>query len=103
MQARALSTSLRAQRSNPSFRARGGNGLLRCAHDDDVKAMPATNWRDEQITSDFQKWCQAQKSKTFCFRSHANQSHNSARLTADEGRSRTSRTRGEMRWTLMAR
>src|SRR5207237_5197021 len=46
------------------------------------------------------KSCQARESKIFCFRSHANQSHNSARLTADEGRSRTSRTRGEMRWTL---
>src|SRR6185295_9519764 len=35
--------------------------------------------------------------------SHPNQPHNFARLTADEGRSRTSRTRGEMRWTLRAR
>ncbi|WOH48102.1 hypothetical protein [Bradyrhizobium sp. sBnM-33] len=26
------------------------------------------------------------ESKIFCFRSHPNQSHNSARLTADEGR-----------------
>jgi hypothetical protein len=39
--ARALSTSLRAQRSNPSFCARGGNGLLRCARNDDVEAMLA--------------------------------------------------------------
>ena len=43
--------------------------------------------------------CQARGSKIFCFRSHANQSHNSARLTADEGRWPSSRTRGEMRWT----
>ena len=56
-----------------------------------------------QIISDFPKSCQAQESKIFRFRSHANQSHNSACLTADEGRSRTSRTRGEMRWTLRAR
>jgi hypothetical protein len=34
MQATALSTSLRAQRSNPSFGARGDNGLLRCARND---------------------------------------------------------------------
>ena len=58
---------------------------------------------DEQITSDFQKPCQAQESKIFRFRSHANQSHNSARLMADEGRWPSSRTRGEMRWTLKAR
>src|SRR6476660_8787960 len=54
---------------------------------------------DRQITSDFQKSCQAPESKIFCFRSHANHRHNSACLTADEGRSRSSRTRGEMRWT----
>ena len=35
--------------------------------------------------------------------SDANQSHNSACLTADEGRWPSSRTRGEMRWTLRAR
>src|SRR6266850_7112679 len=29
-----LSASLRAQRSNPSFRARGDKGLLRCARND---------------------------------------------------------------------
>ena len=38
--AHALSTSLRAQRSNPSFCTPGGNGLLRCARNDDVEAMP---------------------------------------------------------------
>jgi len=52
-----------------------------------------------QITSDFQKLCQARDLKIFRFRSHANQSHNSARLTADEGRWPSSRTRGEMRRT----
>src|SRR5689334_97041 len=82
---------------------RGGNGLLRCARNDDVEAMPAANWHDGQITSDFQKSCQARESKIFRFRSHPNQSHNSARLTADEGRSRTSRTRGGMRWTRRVR
>src|SRR5437899_8033138 len=59
----------------------------------------ATNWHDGQITSDFQKSCQARDLKIFRFRSHANQSHNSACLTADEGRWPSSRTRGEMRWT----
>jgi hypothetical protein len=78
---------------------RGDSGLLRCARNDDVEAMLATNRHDGQITSDFQKSCQAQESKIFRFRSHANQSHNSARLTADEGRWPSSRTRGEMRWT----
>ena len=65
--------------------------------------LPATNWHDGQITSDFPKSCQARESKIFCFRSHANQSHNSARLAADEGRWPSSRTRGEMRWTRRAR
>src|SRR5437762_3797693 len=45
------------------------------------------------------KTCPALRAKIFCFRSHPNQSHNSARLTADEGRWPSSRTRGEMRWT----
>jgi hypothetical protein len=39
-----------------------------------------------QITSDFPKSCQPRKSKIFRFRSHPNQSHNSVRLTANEGR-----------------
>jgi len=37
------------------------------------------------ITSDFPKLCQVRKSKIFCFRSHANQRHNSARLTRLRG------------------
>jgi len=41
--------------------------------------------------------------KIFCFRSHANHRHNSARLTADEGRWPSSRTCGEMRWTCELR
>jgi hypothetical protein len=32
------------------------------------------------------KTCPALGAKIFCFRSHPNQSHNSVRLTADEGR-----------------
>jgi len=45
----------------------------------------------------------ALRAKIFRFRICANQSHNLACLTADEGRSRSSRTRGGMRWTLRAR
>jgi hypothetical protein len=55
-----------------------------------------------QITSDFQKSRQAPGAKIFRLTCRANQSHNSARLVADEGRWPSSRTRGEMRWTLMA-
>jgi hypothetical protein len=36
-----LTTSLRAQRSNPSFRVRGDNGLLRCAHNDVDMTSPS--------------------------------------------------------------
>jgi hypothetical protein len=64
---------------------------------------PATNQHDGQIISDFPKSSQAPESKIFRFRSHPNQSHNAACLAADEGRWPSSRTRGEMRWTLMAR
>ena len=39
-----------------------------------------------QITSDFQKSCQARKSKIFRFPRRANQRHKSARLTRQEGR-----------------
>src|SRR5437016_10422577 len=63
---------------------------------------PATNQHDGQINSDFPKLRQAPELKIFHFRSHPNQSHNAACPTADEGRWPSSRTRGEMRWTLMA-
>jgi hypothetical protein len=42
---------------------------------------------------------QALSLKIFRFRRRANQCFDSARLTANEGRSRSSRTCGEMRWT----
>ena len=45
------------------------------------------------------KTCLSPRAKIFRFRSHPNHRHNSARLTADEGRWPSSRTRGEMRWT----
>src|SRR5437773_8857170 len=43
--------------------------------------------------------CPVPFAKIFRLTRRANQSHNSARLTADEGRWPSSRTRGEMRWT----
>ena len=46
-----------------------------------------------------QKPVQPFSQKIFCFRSHPNHAHNSARLAADEGRWPSSRTCGEMRWT----
>src|SRR5258705_3090123 len=49
------------------------------------------------------KVCPALRVKILRFRSPANQSHNSACLTADEGRWPSSRTRGEMRWTRKLR
>jgi hypothetical protein len=41
---------------------------------------------DGQITSDYRKSCQAPESKIFRFRRRANQRHESARLTRQEGR-----------------
>jgi len=63
------------------------------------RCIAAANQHDGQITSDFQKSCQFQESEIFRFTRGPNQSRNSARLTADEGRWPSSRTRGEMRWT----
>src|SRR5256886_13433148 len=45
------------------------------------------------------KVCPAPLAKIFRLTFRANQSHNSACLTADEGRWPSSRTCGEMRWT----
>jgi hypothetical protein len=41
--------SLRAQRSNPCF-SESGYGLLRCARNDEMAILRATNWHDGQIT-----------------------------------------------------
>jgi hypothetical protein len=68
-----------------------------------VRATIFATIPSKQIASDFQKSCQSRESKIFRFRSCANQSHNAACLTADEGRWPSSRTRGEMRWTQTAR
>ena len=86
-----------------SLSAREGYLLICLLPQAQIHVATAINWRDGQITSDFPKSCQARESKIFRFRSSPNHRHNSARLTADEGRSRSSRTRSEMRWTLMAR
>src|SRR6185503_3399949 len=84
----------------PAYRCAHAGYLLRT---DLLRAQSrcatATNQHDAQITSDFPKSCQAREAKIFRFRSHPNQRHNSACLTADEGRWPSSRTRGEMRWT----
>ena len=48
----------------------------------------AANQPDGQITSDFQKWCQAPESKIFLFSLDPNQFTDSPRLVPPEGRSR---------------
>src|SRR5258705_10448339 len=49
---------------------------------------------DGQITSDFQKWCQAPKSKIFRFAADPNQMHILSRPGPQRGVSRSSRTLG---------
>jgi hypothetical protein len=55
-----------------------------------IKSGPwaAANQPDGQITSDYQKWCQAPKSKIFLFPSDPNQMHIHRCLVPQEGRSR---------------
>src|SRR6266516_5395278 len=55
--------------------------------------------RQINTTGKSQKTCPALPAKIFRLTFRANQLHNPARLTADEGRWPSSRTRGEMRWT----
>ena len=56
--------------------------------------------RKNHLTGKSVKTCPALLAKIFRLTFvRPNHRHNSARLTADEGRSRSSRTRGEMRWT----
>src|SRR6267154_819132 len=50
----------------------------------------STNLPDGQITSDFQKWCQAPKSKIFCFAPDPNQFTDSHRLVPTRGADRAS-------------
>src|SRR6266446_8782749 len=58
---------------------------------------------DGQITSDFQKWCQAPFAKIFLFFSDPNQFTDSPRLVPTRGALRTSSTWSGMRWTRAAR
>jgi hypothetical protein len=53
-----------------------------------IKSAPlgAANQPDGQITSDFQKWCQAPFAKIFQFQSDPNQFTASHRLVPQEGR-----------------
>src|SRR5215207_11475315 len=60
---------------------------------------PPNNSRPFHLSGKSPKTCPVPFTKIFRLTCRANHLHNSARLTADEGRSRSSRTRGEMRWT----
>ena len=57
---------------------------------------------DGQITSDFQKWCQAPFAKIFLFSPDPNQFTDSRCPVSTRGALRTSPTWGGMRWTLLA-
>ena len=85
-------------------------GTLRSAHPTDrelicfARKRNFSAWlRPIGTTGKSVKTCPAPFAKIFRLTCHANHRHNSARLTADEGRSRSSRTCGEMRWTREAR
>src|SRR5438309_10933807 len=55
--------------------------------------------RHNHLSGKSVKTCPALFAKIFRLTCNPNQSHNSACLTADEGRWPSSRRRGEMRWT----
>ena len=81
-------------------------GTLRFAHPTDCELIcPAGKrnldalLRQNNTTGKSPKTCPALPAKIFRFRRRPNHQHNSARLTADEGRWPSSRTCGEMRWT----
>src|SRR5438309_4612058 len=59
--------------------------------------------RQNSTTGKSPKACQALFKKIFRYACRANQWLKSARLTANEGRSRSSRPCGEMRWTRKLR
>src|SRR5258705_7310577 len=59
----------------------------------------AANQPDGQITSDFQKSCQAPESKIFLFSSNPNQVHIQPVSSHQRGDRASSRARGGMRWT----
>jgi hypothetical protein len=62
--------------------------------------LGAANQPDGQITSDFQKSCQAPKSKIFCFAADPNQMHIQNRPGPIEGRFAIVTDVGQgMRWT----
>src|SRR6266508_4268961 len=79
---------------------------LRFAHPTDCELMCfarkrnlGARLRQNNTTGKSPKTCPALRAKIFRLTCRPNQRHNSARLTADEGRWPSSRTRGEMRWT----
>jgi len=59
----------------------------------------AANQPDGQITSGFQKWCQAPLRKIFLFSSNPNQMHIQSVSSHQRGDRASSRPRGGMRWT----
>ena len=59
-----------------------------------LPATGATNWRDGQITSDYQKLCQVRKSKINRWLRRANQKYDSRHPAPPEGRRPSSQTRG---------
>jgi len=65
--------------------------------------MKLLNQFNGQITSDFQKWCQAPFAKIFRFAPDPNQFTDSHRPVPTRGALRTSPTWDGMRWTLAAR
>ena len=81
-------------------------GTLRFAHPTDLELICFVSKRnlDAQLrpigtTGKSPKTCPVLFAKIFRLTSRPNHRHNSARLTADEGRWPSSRTCGEMRWT----
>jgi hypothetical protein len=80
----------------PSVREIAAEWWARCA-------LPTYNSRPFHLSGKSPESCPAPFAKIFRLTCRPNQPHNSARLTADEGRWPSSRTCGEMRWTQMAR
>jgi hypothetical protein len=78
-------------------------GPRRFVRNDKVASSAATKQPDGQITSDYQKSCQAPESKIFLFSLPPNQGHILSIPSCSEGRWPSSRTLGGSRWTPMLR
>jgi hypothetical protein len=91
---------------NPPFHARWrvkepGGAMPRVAEtrNGDVVRAAAANWPDGQISSDFQKSCQAPESKIYLFSQPPNHFTSIAIPSCSEGRWPSSRTLDGLRWT----